>query len=158
MKRFSLMEFLDIRRHDVWTVHGWLHFSWLGISASSFHIFKLREIYERLACSYSGNKTLFLILNMCYEHTTLVWDLQQSYVNVPCEKRLHFRCVSWRAKSSLCRQPFNFPIFHRACVKFVKRFASKINRQVFRKMMRVSQEYKNCDNSDLLRKIHPRLT
>ena len=107
-KRFSLMEFLDIRRHDVWTVHGWLHFSWLGISASSFHIFKLREIYERLACSYSGNKTLFLILNMCYEHTTLVWDLQQSYVNVPCEKRLHFRCVSWRAKSSLCGQPFNF--------------------------------------------------
>ena len=23
-----------------------------------------------------------------------------------CEQRLHFRCVSWRAKSSLCRQPF----------------------------------------------------
>ena len=58
-------------------------------SASSFHIFKLREIYERLACSisyifstYSGIKTLFLILNMCYEHTTLVSVLQQSYVNV----------------------------------------------------------------------------
>ena len=26
----------------------------------------------------------------------------------PWEQRLHFRCVSWRAKSSLCRQPFNF--------------------------------------------------
>ena len=25
-----------------------------------------------------------------------------------CEQRLHFRCVSWRAKSSLNRQPFNF--------------------------------------------------
>ena len=37
-KRFSrtfLMEFLDIRRSDVWTVHGWLHLPWFGISASS---------------------------------------------------------------------------------------------------------------------------
>ena len=24
---------------------------------------------------------------------------------LPCEQRLHFRCRSWRAKSSLCRQP-----------------------------------------------------
>ena len=44
-KRFSrtfLMEFLDIRRRDVWTVHGWLHLPWFGISASSV-IYKLRE-------------------------------------------------------------------------------------------------------------------
>ena len=27
-------------------------------------------------------------------------------LSVPCEQRLHFSCVSWRAKSSLCRQPF----------------------------------------------------
>ena len=27
--------------------------------------------------------------------------------SVSCEQRLHFRCVSWRAKSILCRQPFN---------------------------------------------------
>ena len=27
-------------------------------------------------------------------------------LSVPCEQRLHFRCVSWRAKSSLCRKPF----------------------------------------------------
>ena len=26
--------------------------------------------------------------------------------NLPCEQRLHFRCVSCRVKSSLCRQPF----------------------------------------------------
>ena len=37
-----LMDLLDIRRRDVWTVHGWLHLSWFGISASSV-IFKLRE-------------------------------------------------------------------------------------------------------------------
>ena len=36
------MEFLDIRRHGVWTVYGWLHLSWFGISASSV-IYKLRE-------------------------------------------------------------------------------------------------------------------
>ena len=29
-------------------------------------------------------------------------------IQVPCEHRLHFLCVSWRAKSSLCPQPFNF--------------------------------------------------
>ena len=42
-KKFSrtfLMEFLDIRRRDVWTVHS--HLSWFGISASSV-IYKLRE-------------------------------------------------------------------------------------------------------------------
>ena len=27
---------------------------------------------------------------------------------VPCKQRLNFRCVSWCAKSSLCRQLFNF--------------------------------------------------
>ena len=27
---------------------------------------------------------------------------------LPCEQRLHFRGMSWRAKSSLCRQPFSF--------------------------------------------------
>ena len=40
--RTFLMEFLDIRRCNVWTVHGWLHLSWFGISASSV-IYKLRE-------------------------------------------------------------------------------------------------------------------
>ena len=52
----------------------------------------------------------------------------------------------------------NRSIFYRACVKFVMRFASKINRQVCRQMARVSRELKNCFNSDLLRKIHARLT
>ena len=28
--------------------------------------------------------------------------------SVPREQRLHFRGMRWRAKSSLCRQPFNF--------------------------------------------------
>ena len=37
-----LMDLLDIRRRDVWTVHGWLHLSCFGISGSSF-IFELRE-------------------------------------------------------------------------------------------------------------------
>ena len=44
-KRFSrtfIMEFLDIRRRDVRTVHGWLHLARFGISASSV-IYKLRE-------------------------------------------------------------------------------------------------------------------
>ena len=38
---------------------------------------------------------------------------------IPCEQRLHFRGMSWRAKSSLCRSTC-----YRACAKFVTRFAS----------------------------------
>ena len=37
-KRFSrtfLTEFLDIRRRDVWTVHGWLHLPWFGEFSSN---------------------------------------------------------------------------------------------------------------------------
>ena len=30
------------------------------------------------------------------------------YTSIPWEQRLHFRGMRWRAKSSLCRQPFNF--------------------------------------------------
>ena len=70
------MEFLDS--------HGWLYFSWFSISASAV-IYKLREFYEWPACSISyffstcsGITTLFLILNICYEHTTSVWVLQHS--------------------------------------------------------------------------------
>ena len=36
------LDLLDIKRRDVWKVHGWLHLSWFGILASSV-IFKLRE-------------------------------------------------------------------------------------------------------------------
>ena len=77
-KRFSrtfLMEFLDIRRLDVWTVHGWLHLPWFGISASSA-IYKLREFLSNqpsLQLSYFPPTvvliTLFLIRNICYELT-----------------------------------------------------------------------------------------
>ena len=53
----------------------------------------------------------------------------------------------------------NHSIFYHACVKFVTRFASKINRQVCHQLARVSWEYKNCDkNSDLLHKTNARLT
>ena len=37
-----LVDLLDIRRRDVWTVRVWLHLSWFGISVSSV-IFKLRD-------------------------------------------------------------------------------------------------------------------
>ena len=32
----------------------------------------------------------------------------RSYFTLPCEQKLHFRGMGWRAKSCLCRQPFNF--------------------------------------------------
>ena len=41
-----------------------------------------------------------LVVVVKYRHRAIVL--------LPCEQRLHFRGMSWRAKSSLCRQPFNF--------------------------------------------------
>ena len=46
-------------------------------------------------------------------------------VTVPCEQRLHFRCVSWRAKSSLCRQPFNFL----SCMREIRHAIEAIRKQ-----------------------------
>ena len=45
--------------------------------------------------------------------------------NLPCEQRLHFRGMRWRAKSSLCRQPFSFlscmrKIYHAICKQLVR--------------------------------------
>ena len=72
-------------------------------------------------------KHFALLKNVCYRvtyrfltsrwlaHNQLPWNVLlfscnligqlclMAPVTVPCEKRLHFRCVSWRAKSSLCR-------------------------------------------------------
>ena len=41
-------------------------------------------------------------------------------MNLPCEQRLHFRCLSWRAKSNLCRLPFqrNWTSFALRDIKF----------------------------------------
>ena len=49
----------------------------------SFVNFRTTSLLHLLYFStYSGIKTLFLILNICYEHNILVRILQQSYVNV----------------------------------------------------------------------------
>ena len=34
-------------------------------------------------------------------------SLLNMWFSLPCEQRLHFRDMKWRAKSRLCRQPFN---------------------------------------------------
>ena len=39
---------------------------------------------------------------------TLNGSVLREVENLPCEQRLHFRGMRWRAKSSLYRQPFNF--------------------------------------------------
>ena len=44
ISRLFLMAFLDIRRRDVWTVHGWLHWSLLIRHLGKFsYLYKLRE-------------------------------------------------------------------------------------------------------------------
>ena len=55
-----------------------------------------------------------LIFSFCYElydkqirHIIIFLSLRAGGI-LPCEQRLHFRGMRRRAKSSLCRQPFNF--------------------------------------------------
>ena len=45
-----------------------------------------------------------------YISTTFLAHYFMSWL--PCKQRLHFYCVSWRVKSSLCRQLFNFSTVH----------------------------------------------
>ena len=47
---------------------------------------------------------------------------------LPCEQRLHFRGMSWRAKSSLCRQPFSF-------LSCMRKIRHAIRKQLVRKIM-----------------------
>ena len=82
-----LMDLLDVRRSDVWTVHGDFPYRDLGSRQVqlflSFVNFRATILLHLLYFfTYSDIKTLFLILNICYEHNILVWVLQQSYVNV----------------------------------------------------------------------------
>ena len=52
------------------------------------------------------------VKNLCYIHFTYLLFYWTNVLilptPLPCEQRLHFRCVSCRAKSSLYRQPFKF--------------------------------------------------
>ena len=95
--RKGFMNFFNgfVKHQKAWCMR-WLHFSWFGISGSSVKLIEIfcliigrTWIFEPPACSifyrfsiYNGIKTLFLILNICYEHTMIVWFLQKSYVNV----------------------------------------------------------------------------
>ena len=55
-----------------------------------------------------------------------------------CEQRLHFRGMSfWRAKSSLCRQPFKFLSRMRETRHVIRK---QNNRHTFRQSARVSRE------------------
>ena len=84
------MDFLDIRRHDAWTVQGWLNFSWFGIPASSV-MFKLREIYERPACSicYIFPLTAVLRLSSYPKHVLRAHCISMGLATVICECSLN---------------------------------------------------------------------
>ena len=51
------------------------------------------------------NRPIFVLFNL---FSKLVYLGNNTALPLSCEPRLHFCYVSWRAKSSLCRQPFNF--------------------------------------------------
>ena len=98
-KRFLwtfLMDLLDIRRRDVWKVHGWLHLSWFGISASSV-IFKLREF----SSDHLAPSLIFFHLQWYYDslpylnHMLRARYIGMSLATVLCECSLnHWFCTS----------------------------------------------------------------
>ena len=59
--------------------------------------------------------------------TSIVNLSLQSACMLLCEQRLHFRGMKWRAKGSLCRQPFNFL----SCMREIRH---AIRKQVVRQM------------------------
>ena len=54
--------------------------------------------------------SLVCICKMEFKPLSIIVSIQNPVFKcrLPCEQRLHFRGMSWCAKSSLCRQPFNF--------------------------------------------------
>ena len=87
--------FTGIFGHDVWTVHGWLHFSWFGISASSV-IFKLREFYEGPPCSISYFSVNSSISTLFPYPKHMLWAqyISMSLPTVICECSLNQFCTS----------------------------------------------------------------
>ena len=114
-KRFSrtfLMEFLDIRRRDVWTVHGWLHLAWFGISASSV-IYKLREfssnqpsLHLLYFSTYSGIKnSLPYPKHMLRAHyismslATVIWECSLNQFSTSLFVSLFVHCEPQQVKA-----------------------------------------------------------
>ena len=133
-KRFSrtfLMEFLDIRRRDVWTVHGWLHLSWFSISASS-NIYKLREfssnqpsLHLLYFSTYSGMKnSLPYPKHMLRAHyismslATVIWECSLNQFStslfvslfVNREPQQIFMGENTEYRANLVKARVNFPV------------------------------------------------
>ena len=68
-----------------------------------------REILQTNACMVGGTNLRPLPPAPSANHSLFFnKSLSNLATLLPREQRLHFRCVSCRAKSSLCWQPFNF--------------------------------------------------
>ena len=131
LSRTFLMEFLDIRRRDVWTVHGWLHLSWFGISASSI-IYKLREFSSNQPSlhlwyfsTYTGIKNSLLYpYHMLRAHyismslATVVWECSLNQFStalfvslfVNREPQQIFMGENTEYRASLLKGRVNFPV------------------------------------------------
>ena len=71
------MDLLDIRRRDVWTVHGWHHLSeprkvQLFLSFVNFRATSLLHLFK-FPLTVVLYKTLFPVLDICFEQNILVW-------------------------------------------------------------------------------------
>ena len=65
--------------------------------------------FQGLARRTGDTETWLKSSRLCVNRSTISYGFRTgARAILPCEQRLHFRGMSWRAKSSLCRQPFNF--------------------------------------------------
>ena len=125
------MEFLDIRGRYVRTVHGWLHLSWFGISASSvvfisFVNFRVTSLLRLLYFStYSGIKnSLPYPKHMLQAHyismslVTVIWECSLNQFStsqfvslfVHREPQQIFMGVNTEYRANLVKARVNVPV------------------------------------------------
>ena len=73
-----------------------VHWTGLFKSRSASHCIALHRVLHRIELCWISSQYIKLDYFRLVQHC-IAW-------HIPCEQRLHFRCVSWHAKSSLCQQ------------------------------------------------------
>ena len=163
------MEFLDIRRRNIWTVHGWLHLSWFGISASLV-IYKLREFSSNQPsllllyfATYSGIKNSFpYSKHMLRAHyismslATVIWEYTLNQFSTSLfvslfinrEPQQIFMGDNTEYKANLVKARVNFPVtwLHIYWVCQYKLFLISEGWEGFTEPSKPSLEYHWSDN------------
>ena len=62
----------------------------------------IKSLLKIIHCIFYACSVVKMMIMLCFKHFFCINTVKF----LPREQKLHFRCVSWRAKSILCRHPF----------------------------------------------------